>query len=295
MGNSPSLPRLSQRQADILSLAAAGFSDKEIAARLKVAHRTVRTHFEKIFRDHGLHNRSQAIALWYGRTPASRPADECPYPKPFPPGFSDCPAYQATQMVTLDISHRPLGSVLTCRHLISRLVPNTDYRWYGACIIGDEETRRRWSSSVGTERLHDISRVREEVSALTAPYVQRIQELRTRPVIGGAAGAAARVQEMQDVVEELMGELRRLLQQRREVLDQLHLPLEACVRLVRMAIDRFVKQGTAEAEWEVPDEVLALFPAEVRPYFRPRQATDSPSTTAPRPAASGSGRLNQFD
>ncbi|TME79859.1 MAG: helix-turn-helix transcriptional regulator, partial [Chloroflexi bacterium] len=109
---------MTPRQAQILALAANGLSDKQIARRLGVTHRTVRTHFEKLFHDRGIRNRSQAIALWSARNAEghhSRPADECPYPKPFPLGFADCPAYQATQMVTLDLSHRPLGSVMTCR------------------------------------------------------------------------------------------------------------------------------------------------------------------------------------
>jgi hypothetical protein len=76
-----------------------------------------------------------------------RPADEYPYAKPFQPDFIDCPAFQATQMVTLDLSHRPLGSVITCRHLESRLIPTTNYRRYGACVLGDAEARRRWTSA----------------------------------------------------------------------------------------------------------------------------------------------------
>src|SRR6267143_786887 len=70
---------------------AKGPSDKEIAKRLGVTHRTVRTHFEKLFHDRGIRNRSQAIALWSARSMESRhqrPADECPYPKPFPPNFT---------------------------------------------------------------------------------------------------------------------------------------------------------------------------------------------------------------
>jgi hypothetical protein len=88
---------------------------------------------------------------------AGRPADECPYPKPFTPGFAECPAYQAIQMITMDLSDRPLGPVLTCGHLVSRLMPNTDYRWYGACGIGDAEARRRWGKSVGIGRLNKIA------------------------------------------------------------------------------------------------------------------------------------------
>src|SRR5438132_5288422 len=173
-------PKVTPRQAQILDLAAAGLSDKEIARQLHVSHRTVRTHFEKLYHDSGFRNRSQAVASWTARPEAGRkrPADECPYPKPFPPGFAECPAFQATQMITLDISHRPLGAVWTCRHLESRLMPNTDYRWYGVCVIGDAEARRRWSQSVGPGRLHEISQLRQEVSALSGPYVQRLIELK---------------------------------------------------------------------------------------------------------------------
>ncbi len=92
-----------------------------------------------------------------------RPADECPYPKPFPPEFTDCPAYQATQTVTSDLSDRPLGSLITCRHLEGRLMPDTNFRWYGACVVGNAEARVRWSNEVGMDRLNDISALRQEV------------------------------------------------------------------------------------------------------------------------------------
>jgi DNA-binding CsgD family transcriptional regulator len=267
-------PRVTPRQAQILELAAAGLSDKQIARRLRVTHRTVRTHFENLFEDQGIRNRSQAIAIWSRRPTQghkARPADECPYPKPFPPGFVECPAYQATQMVTLDISHRPLGAVWTCRHLESRLMPNTDYRWYGACAIGDAEARRRWSSAIGVDRLFEISQLRQEVSSLSGPYIQRLIDLK-----GAQQQAGPVSQQIQGVVDEFMTEIMRLLQSRKAVLDELHLPLRAVLQLVRVAIDRFVEQGLTEPEWEVPDEVLTQFPDDIRSYFRPRDAGDSP-------------------
>lgn len=273
--------RLSPRQAQILNLAANGLSDKQIANRLGITHRTVRTHFEKLFHDRGIRNRSQAIALWAARSTEGhhmRPADECPYPKPFPPDFSDCPAYQASQMVTLDISHRPLGSVLTCRHLESRLMPSTNYRWYGACVLGDAEARRRWSNAVGIDRLHDINTLRQEVSALSLPYVQRLIELKGMP---GRDNPIAHARQMQGVVDEFMTKMTALLRDRKPVLDDIHLPLEACIRLLGIAIDRFARQGLTEGEWEVPEEVLVLFPDDVRAYFRPRRATHTSVVPSP--------------
>jgi len=278
-------PKVTQRQAQILDLAAAGLSDKEIARQLHVAHRTVRTHFEKLYHDSGFRNRSQAVATWTARPEAGRrrPADECPYPKPFPPGFAECPAFQATQMVALDISYRPLGSISTCRHLESRLMPNTNFRWYGACVIGDAEARRRWSNKVGSSRLRDISTLRQEVSTLSGPYVQRLWELKlARQNDPQMAEPISR--QVDAAVDQFMTQMREVLANRRAVLDELHMPLEACLRLVRVAIDQFVKQGHSEADWEVPDEVLALFPDDVHSYFRPRQTADETSGARSKPA-----------
>src|SRR5207245_3945374 len=258
-----------------LDRAAPGLSDEQLAQRLRVSHRTVRTHFENLFVDQGIRNRSQAIAIWSRRPTQghkARPADECPYPKPLPPGFVECPAYEATQMVTLDISHRPLGAVWTCRHLESRLMPNTDYRWYGACAIGDAEARRRWSAAIGADRLYEISQLRQEVSAVSGPYIQRLIELKRAEQSEARPG----VGQMQGVVDEFMTEMMRLLQSRKAVLDELHLTLLARLHLVRVAIDRFVEQGLSEPEWEVPDEVLTQFPDDIRSYFRLRQAVDRP-------------------
>ena len=52
------------RQAQVLALIASGLSDKEIAARLGVAHRTVRTHLDRLLHEHRLHNRTEAVAAW---------------------------------------------------------------------------------------------------------------------------------------------------------------------------------------------------------------------------------------
>lgn len=55
------------RQAQIMELVAAGFSDKEIGKQLGISHRTVRTHLEKYFRKHGQNRRTAAVAFWVGQ------------------------------------------------------------------------------------------------------------------------------------------------------------------------------------------------------------------------------------
>jgi DNA-binding CsgD family transcriptional regulator/uncharacterized protein YkwD len=56
--------RLTPRQEQIIKLVAAGLGDKEIAARLGLAPNTVRTHLQRLFRQHGLRNRAEAAAEW---------------------------------------------------------------------------------------------------------------------------------------------------------------------------------------------------------------------------------------
>jgi DNA-binding CsgD family transcriptional regulator len=55
---------MSPRQEEILNLIADGFTDKEIALRLGLRQRTVRTHLERLYARHGLHNRAGALTIW---------------------------------------------------------------------------------------------------------------------------------------------------------------------------------------------------------------------------------------
>lgn len=49
---------------------AQGCSDKEIARKIGVSYPTVRTHIDRIFRDYGLRNRTEAVVVWLNRQKA---------------------------------------------------------------------------------------------------------------------------------------------------------------------------------------------------------------------------------
>jgi DNA-binding NarL/FixJ family response regulator len=57
------------RQAEILGLVASGFSDKEIALRLGLSPRTVQSHLDRFFEEHGVHKRAAAVAAWLQEHP----------------------------------------------------------------------------------------------------------------------------------------------------------------------------------------------------------------------------------
>jgi DNA-binding CsgD family transcriptional regulator len=52
------------RQLQILELAAAGHSDKQIAQLLGISVATVRTHFGRVFNENGFRNRTEAVSQW---------------------------------------------------------------------------------------------------------------------------------------------------------------------------------------------------------------------------------------
>jgi LuxR family maltose regulon positive regulatory protein/two-component system response regulator NreC len=56
--------RVTPRQAEILDLVASGLSDKEIANHLGVSARTVQSHMDRLFLEHGFHKRAAAVAAW---------------------------------------------------------------------------------------------------------------------------------------------------------------------------------------------------------------------------------------
>ncbi len=65
--------RLTARQAQILGMVRAGLSDREVAARMGISHRTVQKHLELAYRRLGVRNRT-AAALMAAAAGSARPA-----------------------------------------------------------------------------------------------------------------------------------------------------------------------------------------------------------------------------
>jgi len=60
---------VTRRQAEILQLVASGLSDKEIGSRLGLSPRTIQSHLDRLFLEHGLHKRAAAVAAWLRESP----------------------------------------------------------------------------------------------------------------------------------------------------------------------------------------------------------------------------------
>ena len=139
--------RLSPRQGEVLQLAAKGLPDEAIARRLHISGRSLRVEFESVFVKLGVRDRERAITVWSSSSiRPGLPADRCPYHRPFPSGFSECPAYRPRRVATLDLNDQPTGSIWTCTNLTANLRQPEEIGWYAACAIGRPADRERWSA-----------------------------------------------------------------------------------------------------------------------------------------------------
>jgi hypothetical protein len=200
-----------------------------------------------------------------------RRPDECPYPKPFPVDFDECPAYQPRQFIPLDTLYQPLEPVLTCRHLETRALAER-HRWYAACALGDAEARRRWASQVGVARLERIRAMQRELGAAIAQYSKRLWELKGKQLraLRDGTDPAPITTELRELAGRMAVELDQFLREHGAGFAEIDMPVEAARQLIQVAIDRFIDtQFAAEISFEVPDDVLKRFPEPVRTFFRP--------------------------
>ena len=207
-----------------------------------------------------------------------RPADECPYPKPFPADFTACPAFQARQFIPLDTMYQPLEPVLTCRHLVTRALPQR-HRWFAACSLGDDGARRRWANEVGVARLERIRAIQRQLGAAIAPYSARLWELKGQQLRAFRDGqdAGTATDALRSLASQMTAHLQTFLEEHSTAFTDIDMPVDAALRLITVAIDRFIDtKFAAEVSFEVPDDVLRRFPQPVRTFFRPDSVEGTP-------------------
>lgn len=215
-----------------------------------------------------------AAAEWLRQeNEALRPAaaDECPFPRPFLEYFADCPAYLPRVAVTLDLSAQPVDLIRSCRHLEVRALPSRPGRPYAACVLGGADERERWVRTIGAERLRKIGILRQELTSITLPMVQELWALKQRrggPDPAGRESARA----MDAVAARFLEAVRAFLEEHRRTLIELELPADACLELIRLWLDHFVRHPDAETRWQVPADVMESFRPEIRLFLTPARS-----------------------
>ena len=187
-----------------------------------------------------------------------RPADDCPWPRPFPDGFNACPAYLQQRFIPVDIHDQPLTPVCTCRHLISRRLPDRTGGWYAACQIGDAAARQQWLVAADGDAHRVLGALRARMDAINRPFVERIW----------AAKALQRDDELGAAVAEFVSECATFLTLHRQEFEQAQLRPDAILLIIRRTVEDFVRKDGREASWDVPESILSELPERDRLFFR---------------------------
>lgn len=204
------------------------------------------------------------------RAGSGSPSDACPYPRPFPTDFRDCPAYHPAWFIPLTTGYDAMTPVWTCSHLVAGAVPQAAARFYGRCRIGDQAARDAWVETLHARRLAGLRTLSVELTHATAAITAELF---------AAKGAQLQSEEDSAEREQATEGLRAVS---RRWFDQLDLflgrhggelrafgfPPEAIRALCEDLVDTWIEQPHAGPP-DVSDEALRLFPEDVRILLRP--------------------------
>ena len=202
-----------------------------------------------------------------------RPADECPYRKPFGSEFEACPAYQQSQFVPLDTQYRPLDSIWTCGNLDIGRVPGSPWRHFGRCRIGSEANRMVWVRRMREDRLAMTRAMQRELAPLMADQVTTMWALKGRQLAApaGSEDHAAATAELMRHGTSFLTFFERWMEEHGDEMRSLNLPINATMDLFREIVYAWIDQPNAEIP-TISAEALERFPEEARILLMPESA-----------------------
>jgi hypothetical protein len=196
----------------------------------------------------------------------TEPRNRCPYPKPFPDHFRDCPAYQPVRFIPLDTRHRPLRPVWSCAHLDVAYAGEMPYT---SCRLGAAPDRVAWARQFEAGRLDRWRAVSREFSdtlkdAIAAVYAAKAEQLEAL----GTAGSGDAEQKLQDAVERFLELDFKLMDERADELAAIGFPIDALKLVTQDAMNALTQRPTVYGSYAPPAELLAPFSEEIREFVR---------------------------
>ena len=204
---------------------------------------------------------------------SGRPADACPYPKPFTVDFNECPSYQTRHAIVVDSNDRPLHTIWSCRHMETKQVPGEPGHYYGACQLGDAKGRLNWVHQIGADRIRHIQTLRAQVMPLAQAFVDDMAGLKSRQL--QANGSSAVRDEVLTAMKErgrrYLQEFEVFLGEREPLLQAAQMPRPAVMQLARRWVDEFVSEtwGRTQSGHHLPDDLVGSLPDAVRVFYAP--------------------------
>lgn len=198
-----------------------------------------------------------------------RPADECPYQRPFPEHFDDCPAYAARRFVPFDSLDRPLKPIWTCNFLAPKRAVDKAHGYYACCSLGDVAARLAWVERIHKDRLDSVVRLQRATASLAQPYIVDIYAAKARQLEGSDAGAEA-TNELETLLRRLEGEIVAFIDEHQAEFEAASMPIDACKEIITLAIrDMVDRRNSPSQAFTPPPSLLEHFLVEVRPLLFP--------------------------
>ncbi len=204
----------------------------------------------------------------------ARPADECPFERPFREDFDDCPAYAARRFMPFDSLHRPLKPIWTCNFLAPRRALDKAHGYYASCALGTAADRRAWVERIPKGRLDGVVRLQREAAAVALPYTAQIYAAKARQRESAESEARATL-ELESLLGQVEVDICAFIDEHSAEFEAASLPVDACKELMTMVMrDMIERRSAATSRFQPPAALLEKFPVEVRPLLFP--ATPEP-------------------
>ena len=196
----------------------------------------------------------------------TRPADACPYARPFPAGFRECPAYQGQDFLPMTSFGEALTMSRSCAHL--RSGEQDRGRFYGRCTIGTAEDRLRLVEATDRTRLERLRNLRHELRNSVTPQVHRLLELngrRTASLRRVEPGADRRFEaELSDVCDELAAAVDAYSMAHGDAFSELGMKPRDATEMVRHLALRYI---AGDHSGELPPGLAERVPVELAASF----------------------------
>lgn len=197
---------------------------------------------------------------------AAAPSDRCPYPKPFPADFEDCPAYQPVRFIPLDTRFRPLNAVWSCAHLD---FGEHGARAYARCRLGNAAEREAWAEQIRGERLDRWRQVAREFGEALKELLAAVYTAKAAQVAAfGTADAPAAEAELGRRVQAFLDRDFELMDQRAIELEAIGFPVEAMKVVTSASMAALVRRPRVLGSYDPPAELLAPFSPEIAGFVR---------------------------
>ena len=199
------------------------------------------------------------------------PADACPYRKPFPTGFDECPAFTPQTYVAFDLHYQPTSAVNSCSHLAIGELPGRLGAYYPRCGLGTRAQRVSWVRQVSADRLAGLRELSAEYRAWSRSRMGPLWELKGRMLAARHRGDLAEARQAGHALEAGLHELLRgaeeFVDARRARCETLGLLPEPLKELIRRATQDWAWRSTLTDGYQVPDELLERFAEPNRLFF----------------------------